>query len=124
MPPGSDAPGAERGMHARTAVAAAAGLVDAADLAEQLAVGGGPAALRPPTPGVVAGRGDLQHLAQDPDGKGLAVFVNEVEPHFACPEKMPMAFFKMSRSICTRSSSRRRRRISVWSAVIAGIAAA
>jgi len=80
VPSGPDPLGAQSSVHTWAAVAAAAAAVDAADL-------------RPPAPSVVAGRRDFEPLAQDPDWEDLAAFIDEVEPHLAGPEKMPMAFF-------------------------------
>ena len=106
--------GTQGGMHARAAVAAAAGLVRGADLGRHRAVLDRPRALRPAGPGVVAAAAHAQHLAHDLDGVVGDVIADEGIAHLrpvAWP-KMSAAFPKMSRSIRTRSSSRRSRPIS------------
>ena len=111
--------GTQLGMHARAAIAAAAGGVGRADLGGQCPVSCRPTALRPGGPVVVAAAAHLQHLAQDRDRKAGDVIANEGITHLrpvAWP-KMSAARFKMSRSMRTRSSSRRSRAISAaWSA--------
>src|SRR5438067_2126485 len=106
----------ESRMHTRAAVAAAAVRMDAAHLGQQLAISRGAAALRPLPPRVVAAGADFEHGAHHPNEKDAAVVLDEPEPHFGGPEKMPMVFFRISRSIWARSSSFCRRRISVCSA--------
>jgi len=104
--------GPQRGMHPGTAVAPAAIGVHAADILDQRFVCSGAGAFWPAAPGIIAAGADPQHRAHHPHGKHLAVVLDEPEHHLCGLEKMPTAFFKMSRSICARSSSLRKRRIS------------
>ena len=104
--------GSQRGMHPGTAVATAAIGVHAADILDQRPVCPGTGTFWPAAPSVVAAGTDGQHRTHCPHGKHLAVVLDEPEHHLGGLEKMPTAFFKMSRSICARSSSLRRRRIS------------
>ena len=102
----------QRGMHAGAAIAVPAVGMDAADGVDQRPVARGQAgAFWPTSPRVVAAGADLQHRAHHPHDKHRPVVFDELEPHLGGPEKMLMAFFKMSRSIRVRSSSFCRRRI-------------
>src|SRR5512135_1004584 len=69
-------------------------------------------------PSVVAAFGDLKRLAEYRDGVLLRVLRNERKGQSWLREKMPSAFFNMSRSCRVTSSSRLRRRSSsscwVW----------
>ena len=106
--------GAKFGMHARAAVAAAVGFVGGADFAAEHPVRCRMGTLRPVDPVVVAAPAHPQHFAHDADRKLGDVVTHERIAHLrpgAWP-KMSAAFFKMSRSIRTRSSSRRNRPIS------------
>src|SRR4051794_1692634 len=101
-------------MHARAAITAATGLVHGADLGRHHAILDRPRTLRPAGPGVVAAAAHTQHLAHDLDGKVGDAITDEGIAHLrpvAWP-KMSAACFRMSRSIRTRSSSRRSRPIS------------
>src|SRR5690554_6798578 len=99
--------GAERGMHPRAAIAAAAGLVCSADLGRHHAVLDDPRTLRPAGPGVIAAAAHAQHLAHDLDRVVGDVVANKGIAHLrpVARPKMSAAFPKMSRSIRTRSSS-------------------
>src|SRR4051794_5861585 len=106
-------------MHARAAVTPATVLVRGADLGRHSAVLDRPRASRPAGPAVVATPAHAQHLAHDLDGKVSDVLADEGVAHLrpVARSKMSAAFPKMSRSIRTRSSSRRSRPISAaWSA--------
>src|SRR5262249_6022813 len=63
-------------------------------------------------PGVEAGGGDPQRLAQRAHGPLRAVFLDEAEGHVASLAKNAAAFFTMSRSAWRRLFSARRRRSS------------
>src|SRR6266571_6343224 len=69
-------------------------------------------------PGVKATFRDSQHLAHGRNGKFLLVLFDKLIFHLDSREKMLTTFFNMSRSCCTLSSSRLRRRFSssnsVW----------
>ena len=107
------------GMHARAAIAAPAGIVTSADCGRELPVGGSPRALGPAEPVVVAAAADLEHLAHELDQEVGDVAADEAIAHLraAAWPKMSAARFEMSRSIFTRSSSRRSCMISAaWSA--------
>ena len=71
----------------------------------------------PLAPGIIAADRNLQSLAQQRDGVLLAVLGNELELHTWPREKMPIAFFSMSRSCRSRSFSRFKWRISSSCAV-------
>src|SRR5215469_5049942 len=68
-------------------------------------------------PSVKATFRDSEHSAHDNNGKFLLVLFNKLIFHLDSREKMPTAFFKISRSCWTLSSSRLRRRFSSSSAV-------
>src|SRR5215472_16029309 len=63
-------------------------------------------------PRVVARRRHAQRLAHDTHRPDIAVVLDQAEPHLGGSEKMATAFFKMSRSVRSRSFSRRSREIS------------
>jgi hypothetical protein len=108
--------GTQGRMHTRTAVDGAIVGMNATDIRGQGAIGPGPRAFWPAAPRGVAAGTRLQHAAHHPHREGRPVVLNEAEPDLGGPETMPMASFKMSRSICVRSRSRRSRRISTRSA--------
>jgi hypothetical protein len=117
-PPAAAIPfSAKRCMHPGAAVASAMPGMEAPHLHQQVPVGGCSRTLRAITPGIVAAWRHLEHAAHGTHRPNAAVLVDEGEPHFGVSEKMPMAFFKMSRSMRVRSSSRFSRAISAaWSA--------
>src|SRR5689334_16034094 len=102
-------------MYARATVAAATIRMNPTNFSQQLTIGQVPPALWPFPPCVIAAGTDFEYGAHHPNIKDITVALDEPEPHFGGPEKMPTTFFKMSRSICARSSSFRRRRISICS---------
>jgi hypothetical protein len=59
----------------------------------------------------LAAGSDLQHQAHGPQRQDGPMVLGEAAPHRGGPERMPMAFPKMSRSIRARSSSFCNRRI-------------
>jgi hypothetical protein len=63
-------------------------------------------------PGVKAAFRDEKSLAHHHNGKFLLVLINKLILHLDSREKMLTTFFNISRSCCTRSSSRLRRRFS------------
>ena len=68
-------------------------------------------------PGVKATFRYAEHSAHDDNGEFLLVLFNKLIFYLDSREKMPTAFFSMSRSCWTLSSSRLRRRFSSSSAV-------
>src|SRR6202165_29101 len=72
----------------------------------------GSPALRARAPGIVASRRDTEHLAKDRHRIVDAAIFDEAEPHFGTPAKIAIDFFKMSRSMRSRSFSRCKRAIS------------
>ena len=68
-------------------------------------------------PGVEAAFRDIKNLAHHHNGKFLLVLCNKLILHVDSREKMITPFFTISRSCCTRSSSRLRRRFSSSSGV-------
>lgn len=68
-------------------------------------------------PGIKATFRDSKHLAHGHDGKFLLVLFNTLLSHLDSREKMLTTFFSISRSCCTLSNSRLRRRFSSSSGV-------
>ena len=67
-------------------------------------------------PGIVPADRHIEHSAHQRDGILVPVFPNELVSHALSREKMPTAFFRISRSCLTISNSRLRRRTSSsWS---------
>ena len=56
--------------------------------------------------------GDLEHVAQHTNRIDVAVILDEAEAHVRVPAKIAIDFFKMSRSMRSRSFSCSRREIS------------
>jgi hypothetical protein len=92
-------------MDPRAAIAAPAVGMDAADVLEQRPVGLRADAFGPVPPRIVSTGAHLQNRTHHPHVEHFALVLDETEPHLGGPEKMPMAFFRMSRSICAHSSS-------------------
>jgi hypothetical protein len=105
------------GMDTRAAITPSHVAVDPLDVIDEVTIGGRSPAFRTRAPGIIAGRRDPEHAAQDRHRVvGPAIF-NEPESHVRVPAKIAIDFFKMSRSIRSRSFSRCRRAISAaWSA--------
>src|SRR6266852_2685362 len=105
------------GMDARAAIASAGVAVNPLDVVAEVTIGGGSLALRTRAPGIIAGRRDPEHVAHDRHRIiGTALF-DEAESHFGTPAKIAIDFFKMSRSMPSRSFSLCKRAISAaWSA--------
>src|SRR6202043_2251554 len=109
--------GPQLGMDARAAIASACVAVDPLDVVDEVTIGGGSPALRARAPGIIAGRRDTEHVAQDRHRIVSAAIFDEAESHFGTPAKIAIDFFKMSRSMRNRSLSRCKRAISAaWSA--------
>src|SRR5258706_7752193 len=104
--------GRQLGMDARAAIASAGVAVDPFDVVDELTIGGGSPALRARAPGIIAGRRDTEHVAQDRHRIVGAAIFDEAESHFGTPAKIAIDFFKMSRSMRSRSFSRCKRAIS------------
>ena len=67
-------------------------------------------------PGIIATLRDIQYLTEQTDRVLLAVLGDELEGYTWLREKMPIAFFRISRSCRSNSFSRlRRRSSSSWS---------
>src|ERR1700758_2382596 len=105
------------GMDARAAIAAIGVAVNPPDVVDELTIGCGSLALRARAPGIIAGRRDTEHAAHDHHRIVGAAIFDEAESHFGTPAKIAMDFFKISRSMRSRSFSRCKRTISAaWSA--------
>ena len=105
------------GMDTRAAIASAGVAMDLLDVVDQLTIGGRSLALRARAPSIIAGRRDSEHVAQDRHRIVGAAIFDEAESQFGPPAKIAIDFFKMSRSMRSRSFSRCRRAISAaWSA--------
>src|SRR5262249_11060048 len=104
--------GVQLGVHARAAVTGLDLAVDGPDLDHQAVTPLLASAGRAPPPGVVAGGGDLQRVAEQAHGPSAFVFLNGAEGHVSSRAKNAAAFFRMSRSARSRWFSARRRRFS------------
>jgi hypothetical protein len=93
------------GMDARAAIASAGVAMDLLDVVNDLTVGRGSPALRARAPGIIAGRRDPEHVAQDRHGVVGAAIFDEAESHVRTPAKIAIDFFKMSRSMRKRPFS-------------------
>src|SRR5438270_2598446 len=83
--------------------------MDLANLLQQRFVLAGTLAFWPRAPSVIAADGQIQGGAHHPDRPHFAMLIDEPELHREADPKMSAAFFRMSRSIRSRSFSRRRR---------------
>src|SRR6266700_6262069 len=108
----------ELGVHPRAAIALAALGVDRLNLDPEPLILLGAGCCRPRVPRVEAGTGHLQGPAQHPHGIGGLLHRDEGESHSLSLAKKAVAFFKMSRSIRTVRSSRRKRPSSSRSSVV------
>src|SRR6202023_1095130 len=95
--------GPQLGMDARAAIASAGVAMDPLDVVDEVTIGGGSPALRARAPGIIAGRRDTEHVAQDRHRIVSAAIFDEAESHFGTPAKIAIDFFKMSRSMRNRS---------------------
>src|SRR3954449_5860299 len=98
--------GPQLGMNPRAAIASACVAVYPFDVVDEVTIGDRSTALRARAPGIIAGRRDPEHVAQDRHGIVGAAIFDETESHFGAPAKIAIDFFKMSRSIRSRSFSR------------------
>src|SRR4030095_5845678 len=109
--------GPQLSVDARAAIASAGLAMDPLDVVDEVTIGGRSPALRARAPGIVTGRRDSEHVTHDRHRVVGAAIFDEAEPHFGAPAKIAIDFFKMSRSMRSRSFSRCRRAISAaWSA--------
>jgi hypothetical protein len=93
----SAAHGLQLDMDTRAAVASVCLAMDPLDVVDEPAVGGRARALRARAPGIVAGRRDTEHIAQDLHRiVGTAIF-DEAESHFGAPAKIAIDFLRNSR---------------------------
>ena len=86
-------------MHSWAAVTTSAIAMNATDFLDQLAIGSRSHAFRSPSPRVVTAGTDIQHFAHRSHWERRSLVMDKAKSHFGGPEKMAMAFFKMSRSI-------------------------
>jgi hypothetical protein len=85
------------GMDARAAIASAGVAMDPFDVVDEVTIGGGSSALLARAPGIIAGRRDTEHVAQDRYRVvGTAIF-DEAESHFGTPAKIAIDFLRNSR---------------------------
>jgi hypothetical protein len=84
-------------MNARAAIASACVAVNPFDVVDEFTVGGGSLTLRPRAPGIIAGRRDPEHFAQDRHRIVGAAIFNEAESHFGAPAKIAIDFLRNSR---------------------------
>src|SRR5438093_288113 len=105
-------------VHPGTAVALLARGVDGGDLDGEALRVLGPRRNRARAPRVESGAGHLQDGAQAPHREVGLLLQDEGEPHPCSLTKKAVAFFRMSRSICNRFTSRRSRASSSRSSVV------
>src|SRR6516162_544405 len=82
--------------------------MDPPNVFEQHPIGGGTRAFDARAPGIVAADGQTQRLAHHSDRPEVAILIDEPELHREAAPKMSAAFFRISRSIRSRSFSRRK----------------
>src|ERR1700736_4649267 len=70
------------GMDARAAIASAGIAMDPFDVVDEVTIGGGSSTLRARAPGIIPGRRDPEHVAQERHGVGGTALFNEAESHF------------------------------------------
>src|ERR1700688_3098693 len=99
-------------MDAWAAIASISVAMDPLDVVDELSIGGRAPALRARAPGVITGWRYLEHVAQDPHRVVGAAIFDEAESHVRTPAKIAIDFFKMSRSMRSRSFSCCKRAIS------------
>jgi len=99
-------------MDAWAAIASIGVAIDPLDVADELMIGGRAPALRARAPGIITGWRYLEHVAQHPHRVVGAAIFDEAKSHFGTPAKIAIDFFKMSRSMRSRSFSRCKREIS------------
>src|SRR5215469_11958650 len=104
----SAAAAAQHGVYPRRAVGAAAFAMDRPNIVEQYPIGGGTRAFDPRAPGIVAADRQTQRRAHHSDRPEVAMLIDEPELHREAAPKMSAAFFRISRSIRSRSFSRRK----------------
>src|SRR5215469_14153753 len=108
----SAAAAAQHGVDPRRAIGAAAFAMDPPDVLEQHPIGGGTRAFGPRAPGIVAADRQTQRRAHHSDWPEVAMLIDEPELYREAAPKMSAAFFRISRSIRSRSFSRRKRAFS------------
>src|SRR5438445_5553672 len=105
-------------VHPGTAVALLARGVDGGDLDGEALRVPGLRRHRPRAPRIESGAGHLQDGTQAPHREVGLLLQDEGEPHPCSLTKKAVAFFRMSRSICNRFTSRRSRASSSRSSVV------
>src|SRR5437870_5282076 len=118
MPPHGPPLRLQRLVDPGTAVALLAGGVDGGDLDGEALRVLGPRRDRARAPRVESGAGHLQDGAQTLHREVGLLLQDEGEPHPCSLTKKAVAFFRMSRSICSRFTSRRSRASSSRSSVV------
>src|SRR5580700_2720973 len=109
--------GLQLDMDTRAAIASAGVAMDPLDVVDEFSIGDRSPALRARAPGIITGRRDPEHIAQNPHRVVDTAIFDEAESHVRVPAKIAIDFFKMSRSMRSRSFSRCKRAISAaWSA--------
>src|SRR4051812_36330172 len=104
--------GTQFGMNTWCPIAASMGGMNPPDIAQQLAIGDLARAFWPGSPSVIARRRYTERIAHDAHRPDIPLILDQAEPHLGGSKKMATAFFKMSRSMRSRSFSRRSREIS------------
>src|SRR5205085_4664606 len=100
----SDLASFEHRVNARTPVDLAVLQEDLLDLGFEPGIFSLVLAHFPLAPGIIAADRNVESLAQQRHRVLLAVFGNELKPHAWLREKMPIAFFNISRSCRNRST--------------------
>ena len=71
--------------------------MDPPDVVDEVTIGGRSSALRARAPGIIAGRRDTEHVAQEPHRIIGAAIFDEAESHVRVPAKIAIDFLRNSR---------------------------
>src|SRR6185295_6426212 len=115
-----DAASGQLAVNPRTAIGLEMAAVDAFDLEAEPPILSPPRGLSPMPPRIETATRHLQDRAKNSHGKERLLRGDERKPHSFSLAKKAAAFFRMSRSICSRRLSRRSRTSSSRSALVSG----
>src|SRR4051794_32265089 len=91
-------------MNPRAAIASACVAVYPFDVVDEVTIGDRSTALRARAPGIIAGRRDPEHVAQDRHWIVGAAIFDKTESHFGAPAKIAIDFLKC-RAPCAAARS-------------------
>src|SRR5260370_42188982 len=84
-------------MDPRAAITPVGVAMDPLDVVSEVTIGGGSSALRARAPGIITGRRDPEHVAQDRHRVVDAAIFDEAESHVRTPAKIAIDFLRNSR---------------------------